>query len=536
MTGPAAAVRPSSLHERRRDRELEQLAAGMVVDLVVIGGGVTGTSVALDAATRGLSVALVEARDLAFGTSRWSSKLVHGGLRYLASGQLGLAAESARERGILLERTAPHLVRSLAMLVPAGIGSTLGEAALAGLGTAVADLLRIAAGTRRATLPHPRWIGPAEARLLAPGLTGDDLRGAVLYWDGQLGDDARLVVALGRTAAAFGARVLTGCEVTEAAGDGVRLRVTTLRGPTRGPNGDRVSGPAAEHLDVRARAVVNATGVWAQRLHPEVRLRPSRGAHLLLRPEAVGSPIAGVTLPVAEASGSRFVFLLPQPEGPVLVGLTDEPVTAISDVPEVTADDEDFLLRAVRRAFGADVGPADVVGRFAGLRPLLDAEGAEGVRSADLSRAHRLLARPDGLVTIVGGKLTTARRMAADVVDHVVAREGWSVGPCVTARQPLVGAASRARLARLAAPPWRIARYGTEAPELTAWVASEPELATPVAPGTPLQLVDLVWAVAHEGGRSVDDLLDRRTRLGLQPALRAAAQPAAEAALAWPRG
>ncbi len=502
----------SSLDRARRQRELEDLAGGREVDLAVIGGGITGAYVALDAATRGFSVALLERYDLAHGTSRWSSKLVHGGLRYLAHGEFGLAYESAVERGILMERTAPHLTRALAMLVPVGAPMGWGQAALTSLGFVLADGLRASAGTRRQTLPHPGWISAQEARLLVPALHGARVRGAVRTWDGQLLDDARLVITVARTAAAFGARILTRCEVT--AIDGRDLYVH-----------DGVDG--GQRL-IRARAVVNATGVWADRLHPEVRLRPSKGAHVLVRPEALGRPAAALTVPVAEQPG-RYVFALPQAEGPVLLGLTDDAVDAVTEEPTVDDDEQTFLLAAVSAALQVPLGPEDVVGSFAGLRPLLAGGDA---RTADLSRAHAVIEGRDGLLTLVGGKLTTARRMAADVVDRLVGREGWARRPCVTAAQPLVGALPRARLAALEAPRGLVARYGAEAVEVAARLAVEPELAARVLDDRGERLVDLVWAMEHEGAFTVEDLLDRRLRLGIVPEARRRARPVAEAVLA----
>ena len=508
----SAGRKASSLDRARRQRELEELAAGHEVDLAVIGGGITGTFVALDAATRGCSVVLLERRDLAHGTSRWSSKLVHGGLRYLAHGELGLAHESAVERGILMERTAPHLTRALAMLAPVGGPMGWGQAALTSLGFVLADGLRVAAGTRRRTLPHPGWVGAQEARLLVPALHGTRVRGALRIWDGQLLDDARLVITVARTAAAFGARILTRCEVTAIDGHHVHVH----------------DGLGGGELRIRARAVVNATGVWADRLHPEVRLRPSKGAHLLLRPEALGRPVAALTVPVPDDPG-RYVFALPQPEGPVLLGLTDDPVDAVTDEPTVDDVEQAFLLDALSTALQVPLGPDDVVGSFAGLRPLL--AGGEGP-TADLSRAHAIIEGRDGLLTLVGGKLTTARRMAADVLDRLVDREGWAAGPCVTAEQPLVGALSRARLAALDAPRGLVARYGAEAVEVAARLAAHPELATRILDDRGERLIDLVWALEHEGAFTVDDLLDRRLRLGLVPEARQRARPAAEAALA----
>jgi glycerol-3-phosphate dehydrogenase len=504
-------VKPSSLHHARRARELEQLERGEVVDLLVIGGGITGAGVALDAASRGLSVALVERRDLANGTSRWSSKLIHGGIRYLAQGNVRLAHESAVERGILLERTAPHLTRALGMVVPVGVGFSPAQAGLTYAGYALGNALRVVAGTARSTLPPPSWLTVHESRLLVPSLSAEGLRGGVLTWDGQLTDDARLVVAVARTAAAFGARIITYAEVEEVTSEGALVR-------------DAIGGTT---LTVRARQVVNATGVWADRLHPEVELRPSRGAHLVLPAERLGRPRAALAIPVP-GEAHRYVFALPQvDEDRVLVGLTDDPVDVVSDEPIASEADETFLLSVLSAALDVPLTPQDVVGSFAGLRPLL--AGAAGA-TADLSRDHRLLERADGLLTIVGGKLTTYRRMAQDVVDRVVERRGGGPGS-TTARQPLVGAASRQHLTSLRADRRLVARYGTEAEELEALLQRRPDLAEPVAPGSRHRRVELVWAVEHEGALTVADLLDRRTRIGLVAAERTATEGVAAAHL-----
>jgi glycerol-3-phosphate dehydrogenase len=501
-------VKPSSLSADRRHRELSSLAAGETVDLLVIGGGITGAGVALDAVTRGLSVALVERADLAHGTSRWSSKLVHGGLRYLAHGQVRLARESAVERGILMERTAPHLAHGLGMVAPVGVGFSPGQAGVTAAGFAAGTLLRISAGTSRATLPNPRWLSPHETRLLVPAIEGHGLRGGLLHWDGQLVDDARLVIAVARTAAAYGARILTRVSAQEVGPDGARVR-------------DERGG---EDLLLRARHVVNATGVWADRLHPDVRLRPSKGAHLVLDGAALGHPRAALTVPVPDEP-NRYVFALPQDDGRIYVGLTDDPVDVVSDAPVADEADEAFLLDVLSAALESPLTTADVIGSFAGLRPLL--AGATGA-TADLSRDHAILERGDGLLTIVGGKLTTYRRMAEDVVDRVAARPGVHAGPCVSARQPLVGAAPRAQLADRGVEGRLVRRHGTEAVEIAALARSRPELAEVVVEGRPYLRAELVWAMEHEGALDAEDLLDRRTRIGLVATDRARAVPVAE--------
>ncbi|GAA1373193.1 glycerol-3-phosphate dehydrogenase/oxidase [Catellatospora chokoriensis] len=504
----------TSLTAARRARELAALAAGEVVDVLVVGLGVTGAGVALDAATRGLSVAAIDAHDLAFGTSRWSSKLVHGGLRYLAKGEVGVAYESAVERGTLMARTAPHLTRALAMVLPATAYTAPLTVGLAGAGLRAGDLLRAAAGTRRAILPGVRSLSAAEARGMVPALRPAGLRGARLSWDGQLCDDARLVTGLARAAAGAGAKVLTRCRASELTGDAAAV-VDTLTG--------------TRHT-LRARAVVNATGVWAGQLAPDITLRPSRGTHLVLPSALLGGLWAGLTIPVP-GELSRFVIVLPQADGLVYVGLTDEPVDGpVPDVPEVPASDVDFLLDVLNSALETPVRRADVLGAFAGLRPLMAGPQARSGRTADISRRHAVVQGRDGVVTVVGGKLTTYRRMAQDTVDVLAARPGVHAGPCRTRDLSLPGAAPRDLLARVPAPARLIARYGTEAPAVLA--EAPPELHAPITPDSPVTGAELLWAIRHEGALTVDDLLDRRTRLGLVPQHRAAALPLAERLLA----
>ncbi len=493
------------------------------VDLVVIGLGITGAGIALDAATRGLSVLAVDAHDLAFGTSRWSSKMVHGGLRYLAKGQVGVAHESAVERGILMEVTAPHLTHPMAMLIPLSSSVTRLQSATTRAGMWAGDLLRRGARTDADTLPKPRRLSATEARSLVPALRPAGLRGAVLGWDGQLEDDARLVTTIARTAASYGAHVRTHARVLEATGTSVLLR-------------DELSG---ETVTVAARSVVNAAGVWAGGLVDGITLRPSRGTHLVLREESLPGLTVSVFCPVPGET-NRFVMVLPQPDGTVYVGLTDEPVDGeIPDVPVPSATEIGFLLDVVSAAFAHQLHHEDVVGAFAGLRPLLDlgdAGAGEGARTADLSRRHAVLTSSTGVVTVVGGKLTTYRRMAEDAVDAAVAAAGLPAGPCRTRELPLLGAAPRAELAALELPARLVRRYGTDA-ALVLDVAREvsglgdAELLAPVADRVPVTLAELIFGVTHEGAADVDDLLDRRTRVGLVPADRVLAEPAARRAL-----
>ena len=389
------------------------------------------------------------------------------------------------------------------------------QAWLARRGVGAGDLLRRLARTRRATLPKPRRISATEARAIAPA-TRHDVRGGILSWDGQLEDDARLVLGIARTAVSHGARVHTRTRVLALTGTGALLR-------------DELTG---EERRIEARAVINATGVWADQLVDGISLRPSRGTHLVVRSEALGGIRCAVMAPVP-GSSNRFVFALPQPDGTCYVGLTDEPVSgAVPDVPEPPDEDITFLLSVIGRVLERPLTRADVVGAYAGLRPLLDSNGS----TADLSRRHAVLVSTDGVVTVVGGKLTTYRRMAQDAVDKAVRVAGLGAGPCRTRRLPLLGAGSAEELAAVKAPARLVRRYGTEAPLVLANALAHgltrEEALAPIAAGIPATLAELIFGVTHEGAADVADLLDRRTRIGLVAADRTAAEPAARRALA----
>lgn len=523
----AAPAHSSALDAARRNRGFDALAERREpVDVLVIGGGATGAGVALDAASRGLSVVLAEAHDLAFGTSRWSSKLVHGGLRYLATGDVAVARESALERHLLMTRIAPHLVRSLPQLLPFVPSVSRKQRVVGGVGMGLGDGLRMLARTPGAVLAHPRRIGREEALRLAPALRREGLRGGMLSYDGQLVDDARLVVGLARTAAAFGATVLTRVRVSEADGGGATLT-------------DGLGGGA---LRVPARVVVNATGVWAGEVDPGIRMRPSRGTHLVLDAAAVGHPSAALTVP-HPGSISRFVFALPQQLGRVVVGLTDEDAPGpVPDVPQPGDDEIDFLLRTVSSALERPLDRGDVLGAFAGLRPLIDT-GGDGA-TADLSRRHHVAVSGSGLVNVLGGKLTTYRSMARDAVDLACTYAGLDDPGCRTAELALVGApgsavafasAGAGATAGPGAPqrpaPGRAlptsltARFGAEASAVLE-LARCTDPAAPIAPGLDVTRAEIEFAVRAEGALDVDDVLDRRTRIGLVAADRERAHEA----------
>lgn len=516
----------TALNAARRTADLAALGDAPRVDVVVIGGGVTGAGIALDAASRGLSVVLVDKHDLAFGTSRWSSKLAHGGLRYLASGNVGIARRSAAERGLLMTRNAPHLVSALPQLVPLLPSMSTRQRRLVRVGFLAGDLLRALAGTSSSVLPRPRRIGADEALAMTPTVRRDGLDGALLAYDGQLIDDARLVVAVARTAAQHGARILTRVGASAATGSSVRLT-------------DHLGG---ESMDLAARLVINATGVWAGEVDTSIRLRPSRGTHLVLDAARFGNPTAALTVPIPGET-SRFVFVLPAQLGRVYVGLTDEEAPGpIPDVPEPTPAEVDFLLDTVNTALAEPVTTADVIGAYAGLRPLIDVEGKAG-RTSDLSRDHAVLESGSGMFSIVGGKLTEYRLMAQHVLDRALPARGLSAGPCRTRNLPLVGAPANPVAGPLVSAPGTpaelpqslVARYGAEAPNVIASARCDRPIA-PVVEGIDVTRAEFEFAVTHEGALDVADILDRRTRIGLVAADRERAVAAADEVIAAAAG
>ena len=488
----------TALNSTRRAADLAALGDGGTVDVVVIGGGITGAGIALDAASRGLSTVLVEKHDLAFGTSRWSSKLVHGGLRYLASGDIGIARRSAVERGILMSRNAPHLVKAMPQLVPLLPTMSRAQRALVRTGFAAGDFLRALARTRTSVLPRPRRIGADEAVAMSPTVCREGLDGALLAYDGQLVDDARLVVAVARTAAQHGARILTRVGASEATGTMVRL----------------TDGLTGESMELSARVVINATGVWAAEVDPAIKLRPSRGTHLVFDAAAFGYPTAALTVPIPGET-NRFVFAMPEQLGRVYLGLTDEEAPGpIPDVPEPTQEEITFLLETVNTALQTQLTAADVAGAYAGLRPLIDA--GDG-RTSDLSREHAVLESDSGLFSVVGGKLTEYRYMAEDVLNRAVAARSLTAQPCRTRNLPLVGAPANpvATLRTVGEIPGSlVARYGAESPNVVA-SARCARPTGPVAEGIDVTRAEFEFAVTHEGALDVGDILDRRTRIGL---------------------
>jgi glycerol-3-phosphate dehydrogenase len=491
-------------------------------DLVVVGGGITGAGVALDAASRGYSVALLEKSDYAAGTSSRSSKLIHGGLRYLQNFDLGLVREALLERSLLV-KLAPHLVRPLPLLVASFEGKRPDR--LTGVGLNMYDVM----AWRRGRDEEEEW-SPARHRIvdgpetveMAPALAGRDPSAAYLFFDCQT-DDVRLVLSVLGEAERFGAVLANRCEVTGLVERDGRAAGVLVRDAEGGGE-----------FEVAATSVVNATGVWADRLRPDElyseeempRIRPSRGTHVTVSRDLL--PVdAGV---IAPAAAGRTIFVLPW-LGRTLVGTTDNDYQGSLD--HVPASDEDvaYLLEAVNAYFGTGVGPGDLTAAYAGVRPLIST--GDPKKSVDISRRAEIYETSSGLVTITGGKLTTWRRMAKLAVDRIVEREGRDA-PCRTEEIPIglpedpadlpdlpgVEADTRAHLA---------ARYGHAARDVLRLAAAAPQLTHRISPDLPDIAAEPAFAAGHEQARSLSDALLRRTRLGLLDARRLAA-PGSEGA------
>ena len=489
-------------------------------DVLVIGGGITGAGVALDAASRGFAVALVEKGDYARGTSSRSSKLVHGGLRYLQNFDLGLVREALLERQINVN-LAPHLVRPLPFVVPAFGGARPDR--MLGLALNLYDVMGRDGGRRRRgreehwSPERHRTVGGEEVVALLPALADRAPTGGYLFYDCQT-DDVRLVLTVLAEAERFGAVAANRVEAVALGGGGALVRDTET----------------GVELQVRAAHVVNATGVWADRLQPDGRhggtgvpvIRPSRGTHVLLPSEAL--PVrAGA---IARAGGGRSVFVVPW-LGRTLVGTTDNDFDGDIEHVRPAEPDVDYLLDACNAFFGTSLTPADTTGAYAGVRPLI-ATG-DPKKSVDISRRAELYETSDGMVTITGGKLTTWRRMAKVAVDRIVERDGREA-PCRTHEIPLgvpVGADALPRVEGVPEEAYAqlAGRYGGAARDVLGIAAGNRELAQPVLPGLPDLLAEAAFAARREQAHTVGDVLLRRTRLGLTGA-RALCAPGEQAA------
>jgi len=489
------------LSAETRAQHLERMSDG-VLDVLVVGGGIVGAGVALDAAARGLRVGLVEREDFASGTSGRSSRMIHGGARYLRNGDVALVYESLRERSTLM-RIAPHLVRPAPFLTPL---HRLRDRVPIGLGLTLYDAL----ATGR-NIDRHRRVGEEQVAHLSPGLARRTK--GLVYWD-CLTDDARLVIEIVREAVRRGALVANRAEVTGLLGDG------TVRG-ARVTAGDG-------SLEIRARVTVNATGAWADRVHALAdsetpKLRPSKGIHLVL--DRARLPIrCVVAVPSLVAYGAFFVLI---PWGPrVYIGPTDTQYDGPVDAPTVEAEDVSMVLASLDRAFGGGFSEADVLASWAGIRPLLDAGEGD---TRDLSRRHAILQDPAGMITVTGGKLTTYRSIAEQVVDRACRALGRGARartdrlrlgltrPLGEATEAASGSMSKIRLSP-AVGPRLVQRFGDDWEAAAALIRDDPTLGEPVIDGFPVLQVELELARQREMAMSEEDVLVRRTRLALMGA------------------
>ena len=498
-----------------------------VVDVLVIGGGVTGAGAALDAASRGLSVALLEARDFAAGTSSRSSKLIHGGLRYLEQFAFPLVHEALSERSRLVQTIAPHLVSPLPFLLP--LTSPVWQRAYYGAGIALYDALGAALTSER-RIPRHRHLSRTATLAAFPALRGDVVRGSIRYWDAQV-DDARHTLAVVRTAAGYGARVLSSARVTGLLRDG------------EGPSAPVVGVRAADLTDgssfaVRARSVIAATGVWSDDIGamlgvsaPSLRVRASKGVHLVLPQSAID--VADLKAAGAQQAGlilrtpTSVLFVIPWGER-WIVGTTDTPWRLDRDHPAACSTDIAYILDQVNRVLVRPVSEDQILGVYAGLRPLLAGESDETSR---LSREHAVVTPVPGLVLVAGGKYTTYRVMAEDAVDAAVAGLP-GVPPSRTAHLPLVGA-HQWDVVRDAAPQlaagWGLPeetierllhRHGDRIGDVLELARAHPALARPLTGAPGYLAAEVVHAVTAEGALHLDDVLTRRTRVSIETAHR----------------
>jgi glycerol-3-phosphate dehydrogenase len=502
------------VHPFRRDDALRRLA-DEAFDVLVIGGGVTGAGVALDAASRGLKTALVEKSDFASGTSSKSSKMVHGGLRYLQQREIGLVYENLAERQRLLDN-APHLVSPLPFLIPLFGRDGVVSKTLARSYSSALWMYDLTGGWRIGERHHE--VSKQEALDHLPTLNTDHLVAGFLYFDARA-DDARLTLTLARTAAIeYGAAVANYAPV---------VQMSTGAGTIRGARVQPDAGDPSSAFDIRARVVVNATGVWADDVraldegtHPK-SIRPAKGVHVTVPADRLPCDIAAV-IPVP--TDKRSIFVVPWPGTDlVYLGTTDTDYTGPLDDPACTPEDVDYLLEAANNITTSRLTRADVTGVWAGLRPLLSPQGGHvSARTADLSRRHTVMTSSDGVVTVTGGKLTTYRKMAQDTVDAVVRQLGESPRRrrCVTKALPLVGATTKTRdPVSMAQPHARLlGRYGSESPHVLALADDRPELLEPAVAGLPYTRAELVYAAREEMAQTLDDVLSRRTRAMIQRA------------------
>ncbi len=488
--------------------EAEQL------DVLVIGGGVVGGGAALDAATRGLSVGLVEARDFASGTSSRSSKLIHGGLRYLEMLDFRLVAEALAERGLLLDKLAPHLVHAVPFLYP--LKHRFWERIYAGSGVALYDTMAALSGRSRG-VPHHRHLTRRGARRLVPALRRDALIGALHYYDGQV-DDARHTMFLSRTAAAYGAHVASRSRVVGLLRESDRVVGATVK--------DLESG---REFDVRARQVVNTTGVWTDETQAlagergQFHVRASKGVHLVVPRDRIRSE-SGLILRTEKS----VLFVIPWGRH-WIIGTTDTDWSLSKDHPAASRSDIDYLLKHINAVLAQPLTHADVEGVYAGLRPLL---AGEDEATSKLSREHAVSTVVKGLVVVAGGKYTTYRVMAKDAIDAAVhamsSQLDRTIAPSCTEDVPLLGAEGydaiwnqRHQLASssglgIGRIEHLLKRYGSLVHEVLDLVAEQADLGEPLDGADDYLRAEIVYAASHEGARHLDDAIARRTRISIE--------------------
>jgi glycerol-3-phosphate dehydrogenase len=502
-------MRSVALSPAAREEALQAMA-DEELDVLVIGGGVVGAGSALDAATRGLTVGLVEARDFASGTSSRSSKLIHGGLRYLEMLDFRLVAEALAERGLLIETLAPHLVRPVPFLYP--LKHRWWERLYAGAGVALYDTMSLLSGRSRG-VPHHRHLTRGGALRVMPSLRKDSLVGALQYYDGQV-DDARHTVFIARTAAAYGAHVANRARVTELLREGERVVGAVVH--------DQESGAT---IRIRAKQVVNATGVWTddtQSLAGErgqFHVRASKGIHLVVPRDRIRGD-SGLILRTEKS----VLFVIPWGRH-WIIGTTDTDWSLDKAHPAASAADIDYLLEHVNSVLKEPLTHEDVEGVYAGLRPLLSGESES---TSKLSREHAVAHTVPGLVVVAGGKYTTYRVMAQDAVDEAVRALDAKVPASVTDRIPLLGAEGYAAMknaryqlahrygVHVARIEHLLGRYGSLATEVLEMVDADPTLGEPLAGAQDYLRAEIVYAASHEGARHLDDLLARRTRISIE--------------------
>ncbi|MBA9001230.1 glycerol-3-phosphate dehydrogenase/oxidase [Thermomonospora cellulosilytica] len=510
MTGsPITGLGSSRLGPAERAQALDRMASEEF-DVVVVGAGIVGAGAALDAATRGLTVAVVEARDFASGTSSRSSKLIHGGLRYLEQYNFDLVREALTERGLLLQRIAPHLVRPVPFLLPTT--RRVWERAYLGAGVALYDAMAFQMGITRG-VPHHRHLTRRKALRLAPALRKDAFVGAIQYWDAQM-DDARYVVTVLRTAAEYGAQVASRAQCIGFLREGERV------------TGVRVLDLESGHkTEVRARQVVNATGVWTDEIQDlvggrgQIHVSASKGIHLVVPKDRIHSS-TGIILRTEKS----VLFVIPWGRH-WIIGTTDTAWNLDKVHPAASKSDIDYVLSTVNEVLNTPLTPDDVEGVYAGLRPLLSGETDE---TSKLSREHVVAHPVPGLVMVAGGKYTTYRVMAKDAIDAVAHGLDGKIAESCTDRIALVGGEgfqamwnARHRLAaksglHVARIEHLLQRYGTLIDDLLLLIAERPDLGKPLTGADDYLRAEIVYAASHEGARHLNDVLTRRTRISIE--------------------